>query len=65
MDKETVELDKQDFDMLLRRIEQLKRRMVVLDDPLARSTDCGCPVGTVCNNVACPRQVAVTCGVRQ
>ena len=23
--------------------------------------DCGCPLNTVCMNVACPRRVSVTC----
>ena len=52
------------------RLATLEARLAALEStrPIyqykpAVSSDCGCPLNTVCNSVSCPRATQVTCAV--
>ena len=57
----------------LARITALEARLAALEARLAAlesyryqykpaiSSDCGCPLTSICNSVACPRAIRVTC----
>ena len=55
------------FDELERRIERLEREMFGGNYPGAIKPfggymdKCGCPIGSVCMNAACPHRMIVTC----
>jgi len=47
----------------LAALESNRSLLQWVDYKPAVSSDCGCPVNTVCNSTACPRAMRVTCAV--
>jgi hypothetical protein len=59
-----------EIEALKARIAALEARLAVLESRTPPTSgwqwqkpDCGCPVNSVCMNVACPRAMRVTCAV--
>jgi len=47
----------------LAALESHRSLLQLVDYKPAVSSDCGCPVNTICNNSSCPRAMRVTCAV--
>lgn len=64
---------KEILEKILEKLEEINKNILELSNKIMntpinssisavnkRNLDCGCPIGTVCHNTACPRKIHIT-----